>query len=142
MLVGIDFGDGDRDYRMQEMSALAASAGALVVGTVTGRRARPDAALFAGKGKVDEVDALRRALLADLVIFDHALSGVQQRNLEQKLECRVVDTRMVPKYGLFVVEVVQAWIDPTVKNPRTIHHIGHGSFRVAGETIKLRSKMK
>jgi GTP-binding protein HflX len=49
------------EYRMQEMGALAASAGAIVVGTVTGRRARPDAALFAGKGKVDEVDALRRA---------------------------------------------------------------------------------
>ena len=58
------------------------------------------------------------------------------------LECRVVDARMVPRYGLFVVEVVYAWIDPTVKNPRTIHHIGHGSFRVAGETIKLRSKMR
>jgi GTP-binding protein HflX len=91
LLVAIDFGDGDRAYRMQEMSALAASAGAIVVGTVSGRRARPDAALFAGKGKVDEVDALRRATDADLVIFDHALSGVQQRNLEQKLECRVVD---------------------------------------------------
>ncbi len=58
------------------------------------------------------------------------------------LECRVVDTSMVSKYGLFVLEVVQAWIDPTVKSPRTIHHIGHGSFRVAGETIKLRSKMQ
>ena len=57
-------------------------------------------------------------------------------------ECRVVDTCMVPGYGLFVIEVVCAWIDPTAKNPRTIHHIGHGSFRVAGETIKLRSKMK
>jgi GTP-binding protein HflX len=91
LLVAIDFGDGDHEYRLQEMGALAASAGALVVGTVTGRRARPDAALFAGKGKVEEVDALRRATSADLVIFDHALSGVQQRNLEQQLECRVVD---------------------------------------------------
>jgi GTP-binding protein HflX len=91
LLVAIDFGDSDHAYRLQELGALAASAGAIVVGTVTGRRARPDAALFAGKGKVDEVAALRRAFGADLVIFDHALSGVQQRNLEQKLECRVVD---------------------------------------------------
>ena len=91
LLVALDFGDGDRDYRLRELSALAASAGADVVGTVTGRRARPDPALFAGRGKVDEIDALRRAAGADLVIFDHALSGVQQRNLEQKLECRVVD---------------------------------------------------
>src|SRR4030095_9813780 len=45
----------------------------------------------AGRAKVEEVDALRRALSAGLVIFDHTLSGVQQRNLEQKLECRVVD---------------------------------------------------
>ena len=91
MLVALDFGDGDQDSRMQELSELAASAGALVVGTVTGRRARPDPALFAGKGKVEEIDALRRTATADLVIFDHTLSGVQQRNLEQKLLCRVVD---------------------------------------------------
>jgi flavin reductase (DIM6/NTAB) family NADH-FMN oxidoreductase RutF len=58
------------------------------------------------------------------------------------LECRVADTRMVARYGLFVVEVIQAWIDPTVKNPRTIHHLGSGNFMVAGERIKLRSKMK
>jgi GTP-binding protein HflX len=91
LLVALDFGDGDRDCRLRELSALAVSAGAEVVGTVTGRRARPDPALFAGRGKVDEIDAQRRATEADLVIFDHALSGVQQRNLEQKLACRVVD---------------------------------------------------
>jgi flavin reductase (DIM6/NTAB) family NADH-FMN oxidoreductase RutF len=58
------------------------------------------------------------------------------------LECRVVDTRMVPKYGLFAMEVVAAWVAPTVKNPRTLHHRGNGHFMVAGETIKLRSNMK
>jgi flavin reductase (DIM6/NTAB) family NADH-FMN oxidoreductase RutF len=58
------------------------------------------------------------------------------------LECRVVDTGMVAKYCLFVLEVVKAWIDPAVKNPRTIHHLGRGNFMVAGEKIKLRSKMK
>jgi flavin reductase (DIM6/NTAB) family NADH-FMN oxidoreductase RutF len=58
------------------------------------------------------------------------------------LECRVVDTSMVAKYCLFVIEVVKAWIDPAVKNPRTIHHLGRGNFMVAGERIKLRSKMK
>ena len=91
LLVALDFGDGDHDYRLQELTALAESAGAVVVGTVAGRRARPDAALFAGKGKVDEIAARRQETAADLVIFDHTLSGVQQRNLEQKLECRVVD---------------------------------------------------
>ncbi|MBU3956157.1 flavin reductase family protein [bacterium] len=58
------------------------------------------------------------------------------------LECRVVDTKMVAKYGLFIVEVVKAWVDPTVKNPRTIHHRGGDSFMVAGDTVKLKSKIK
>ena len=58
------------------------------------------------------------------------------------LECRVADKRMAARYCLFVVEVIKAWIDPTVKNPRTIHHLGSGNFMVAGERIKLRSKMK
>ena len=57
------------------------------------------------------------------------------------LECKVVDTRMVNKYAFFVLEVVQAWIDPTQKKPRTLHHQGRGVFMVAGETIKLPSKM-
>ncbi len=58
------------------------------------------------------------------------------------LECRVVDMTMVSKYSLFVLEVVHAWIDPAVKDPRTLHHRGHGKFMVAGETIKLKSRMK
>ncbi|TCV90291.1 flavin reductase family protein [Sulfurirhabdus autotrophica] len=58
------------------------------------------------------------------------------------LECRVIDTKMVTKYCFFVVEVIKAWIDPAVKNPHTIHHLGDGNFMVAGEKIKLKSKMK
>jgi flavin reductase (DIM6/NTAB) family NADH-FMN oxidoreductase RutF len=58
------------------------------------------------------------------------------------LECRVVDTRAVNRYCLFVLEVVKAWIDPARKRPRTIHHLGKGAFMIAGETIKLPSKMK
>jgi flavin reductase (DIM6/NTAB) family NADH-FMN oxidoreductase RutF len=57
-------------------------------------------------------------------------------------ECRVVDTKMVAKYGLFVVEVVKAWIDPAVKNPDTIHHFGKDNFMVAGERIKVKTKVK
>jgi flavin reductase (DIM6/NTAB) family NADH-FMN oxidoreductase RutF len=57
------------------------------------------------------------------------------------LECKVVDTRMVNKYNFFVLEVVKAWIDPAQKNPRTLHHQGKGVFMVAGDTIKLPSKM-
>jgi GTP-binding protein HflX len=91
LLVALDFGDGDPAERAAEIKALALSAGATVVGTVTGRRQRPDPALFAGKGKVEEIAALRAETGADLVIFNHTLSGAQQRNLEAKLECRVVD---------------------------------------------------
>ena len=57
------------------------------------------------------------------------------------LECRVVDTRAVAKYCLFILEGLKAWIDPARKRPRTIHHLGKGSFMVAGKTIKLRSSM-
>ncbi len=91
LVVALDFGRGGHSERLAEISALAASAGATVVANLGGRRARPDPAYFAGRGKVDEIAMQCRASDADLVIFDHALSGVQQRNLEQALECRVVD---------------------------------------------------
>ena len=57
------------------------------------------------------------------------------------LECKVVDTRLVNRYNLFVLEVLKGWIDPAKRNPKTIHHQGFGSFVVDGETIKLKSKM-
>lgn len=53
------------------------------------------------------------------------------------LECRVYDRRLVNKYNFFVLEVVKAWINPAKKNPRTLHHRGHGLFAIDGETIKL-----
>jgi len=58
------------------------------------------------------------------------------------LECRVVDTRMVESYCLFILEVVKAWIDPRTKWARTIHHLGMGDFMIAGKRLKLPSKMK
>jgi GTPase len=91
LVVALDFGRGDRSARLSEIAALARSAGATIVGNIGGRRTRPDAALFAGRGKVEEIDAARRETGAALVIFDHVLSGVQQRNLEAALESRVVD---------------------------------------------------
>jgi len=57
------------------------------------------------------------------------------------LECKVIDTRLVNAYGLFILEVVKAWIDPQQKNAKTIHHRGYGTFWVDGKTIKLKSKM-
>jgi flavin reductase (DIM6/NTAB) family NADH-FMN oxidoreductase RutF len=58
------------------------------------------------------------------------------------LECKVADTRFVNKYNLFVLEVVKAWIDPSQKDPKTIHHHGYGKFAVDGEMIKLKSRMR
>jgi flavin reductase (DIM6/NTAB) family NADH-FMN oxidoreductase RutF len=58
------------------------------------------------------------------------------------LECKVIDGKMVSKYNLFILEVLKAWIDPCRKDPQTIHHRGRGAFIVAGETVKLPSKMK
>jgi flavin reductase (DIM6/NTAB) family NADH-FMN oxidoreductase RutF len=57
------------------------------------------------------------------------------------LECKVIDTRFVNKFNLFILEVAKAWIDPAQKNPKTIHHHGYGRFAVDGEMIKLKSRM-
>jgi flavin reductase (DIM6/NTAB) family NADH-FMN oxidoreductase RutF len=56
------------------------------------------------------------------------------------LECKVVDTRMVAHYGLFILEVVKARIGPSRKTPRTIHRFRTSRFMVAGTTTKLASK--
>lgn len=55
------------------------------------------------------------------------------------IECKVVDTRLVNKYCLFVLQGTKAWIDPRNKDPKTIHHQGFGRFTVDGETIELKS---
>lgn len=58
------------------------------------------------------------------------------------LECKIADDGMVDKYNFFVLEVVKAWIDTAKKIQQTIHHQGKGKFMVAGETIRLPSRMK
>ncbi|MEO3472312.1 flavin reductase family protein [Roseomonas sp. CAU 1739] len=55
------------------------------------------------------------------------------------LECRVIDTRMVNAYCMFVLEVVHAWIDPQRRAAKTIHHKGWGRFAVDGRMIRLPS---
>jgi GTP-binding protein HflX len=91
VLVQLDLGDGNQAERLSELQLLAESAGAEVEAVIQGRRQRPDAALYAGKGKVEEIAEALRAHEADLVIFNHELSAAQQRNLERSLECRVID---------------------------------------------------
>ncbi|QTL03119.1 flavin reductase family protein [Aquabacter sp. L1I39] len=57
------------------------------------------------------------------------------------LECRVIDTRLVNRFNLFVLEVVAAWQDPVITDRRTIHHKGYGHFAVDGTDITLPSRM-
>ena len=91
VLVQIDDGVVDADEALHEFDALARSAGADVVATQTGRRRSPDPRTYLGSGKVDELRALMEAHGADLVLVNHALSPVQERNLEHALQCRVLD---------------------------------------------------
>lgn len=91
VLVQLDFGEKDFAERWSEFQLLATSAGAWPLVAVFGKRARPDAALFAGSGKVAEVGAAARLHEASVAIFNHDLSPAQQRNLERELQCRVID---------------------------------------------------
>ncbi len=92
MLVGVDFGGHAAfDPGLDELALLAASAGDVAVARVTARRKAPDAALFVGSGKADEIKALVAATEAHGVIFDQALSPAQQRNLERHLGVPVAD---------------------------------------------------
>jgi len=91
VLVCLDFGDPDHQENVAECVELVGSANVTVTGVVQGKRQRPDAALFAGKGKVEEVALLVRATAANVVIFNHQLSPAQERNLERALQCRVID---------------------------------------------------
>ena len=76
---------------MEEFGELARSAGASVVGSLNARVERPNPKYFIGTGKAEELKAQKQALDADLILVNHALSPVQERNLEQLTECRVVD---------------------------------------------------
>jgi GTP-binding protein HflX len=91
VLVGLDFGEVGYLESLEEIQQLTASAGVTTRAVIRGRRQRPDSALFAGKGKVEEIAQAIAATGANLAIFNHELSPVQERNLEKNLGCRVVD---------------------------------------------------
>jgi GTP-binding protein HflX len=83
-------GKSDPDA-LAEFRELARSAGASVVGAVSARIEHPNPRFFIGSGKAEELKALKLAGNADLILVNHALSPVQERNLEQFTQCRVVD---------------------------------------------------
>lgn len=95
VLVSLDLGSPDYAESLEELRLLADSAGVQTLALVEGKRQRPDAATFAGSGKVDEIAALVEELGAPLVIFNHDLSPAQMRNLAAKINARVIDRTML-----------------------------------------------
>jgi GTP-binding protein HflX len=91
VIVQLDFGQPDLQDQLEEVRLLAESAGGFVAAEIGGSRHRPDPKTFAGKGKVQEIEAMLAATESDLVIFNHELSPAQERNLERDLKCRVID---------------------------------------------------
>ena len=91
VLVHIDFSDEERREDLTELQLLVESAGAKSVGVITGSRRSPDRKFFVGSGKAEELAALVAATEANVVIFNHALSPAQERNLERVCQCRVLD---------------------------------------------------
>ena len=80
----------------EEIQLLAESAGAEVVGVILSKRRSPSSSTFIGSGKVEELQALIASTDATLVIVDHTISPIQERNIERAVQCRVIDrTRLI-----------------------------------------------
>ncbi|HUQ74665.1 MAG TPA: GTPase HflX [Burkholderiales bacterium] len=91
VVVCLDFGDDDYEPGVEEVERLVESAGVTRHAVVRGKRSRPDAKLYAGTGKVQEIGRVAADLNAATVVFNHALSPAQQRNLEKELQRVVMD---------------------------------------------------
>jgi GTP-binding protein HflX len=94
-LVGVDFGAPHFDGELEELGLLAETAGLSPMGRITCKRKAPDAALFVGSGKAEEIKLLAQQLGASEILFDQALSPAQQRNLERVLERPVNDRTLL-----------------------------------------------
>jgi GTP-binding protein HflX len=95
LLVGVDFGFPHFDGELEELALLAKTAGMEPVAHLTCKRKAPDAALFVGSGKADEIRMLAQMHGAQEVLFDQSLSPAQQRNLERHLEMPVNDRTLL-----------------------------------------------
>ena len=91
VLVHLEFPATDFESDRREFEELARSAGAEILSVIGGSRQKPDAGLFIGSGKADEIKDLVQSSCAELVIFNHDLSPSQERNLEKIIQCRVLD---------------------------------------------------
>lgn len=116
ILAGVQM-DEDISYSMEELWALAEAAGVDVAGEMIQNKERPNTATYIGKGKVDELAEMCANMEADTVIFNDELSGMQLRNLEERLGVRVIDrtilildifaSRAVSREGKLQVELAQ-----------------------------------
>lgn len=116
ILVGLQR-DEDISYSMEELAGLAEAAGSEVLGQMVQNLERPNTATFIGKGKVEELAQMVKAMDADMVIFNEELSGMQLRNLEEQVGVRVIDrtilildifaARASSKEGKLQVELAQ-----------------------------------
>lgn len=95
LLVGVDLGLPRFDDKLEELGLLAQTAGLNPVARVTCKRRAPDAALFIGSGKADEIKQLAIQLGVQEILFDQSLSPAQQRNLERHLELPVNDRTLL-----------------------------------------------
>ena len=95
LLVGVDFGLPNFDRELEELGLLAQTAGLNPVARLTCKRKAPDAALFVGSGKADEIKLMATQLGAVEVLFDQSLSPAQQRNLERHIELPVNDRTLL-----------------------------------------------
>jgi len=95
LLVGVDFGHPNFDGELAELGLLAQTAGLSPVARITCKRKAPDAALFVGSGKADEIKLLATQFGAVEVLFDQSLSPAQQRNLERHIELPVNDRTLL-----------------------------------------------
>ncbi|QIK69650.1 GTPase HflX [Erysipelothrix sp. HDW6C] len=119
VIVGVDL--GQRDFNiiesMKELSELVIAAGGLVVGETIQNREKVNAKTYIGKGKVEEVATLVLLTEADTVVFNEELTGSQMRNLEEVIQCKIIDrtnlildifaSRATSKEGLLQVELAQ-----------------------------------
>ena len=94
-MVGVDLGTPHFDKELEELGLLADTAGMRVVARITCKRQAPDAALFVGSGKADEIKLLAQMHGATEILFDQSLSPAQQRNLERHCELPVNDRTML-----------------------------------------------
>lgn len=72
----------------------------------------------------------------------HAVAAPLIKECHVNLECRLVDSSLINKYGMFIFEVVKAWAAATPKNPKTLHYRGEGRFMIAGPSRSWRRQFR